>query len=30
VLDNLAVLKKINLDTLLQQRYDKFAAMGRF
>lgn len=30
VLDNLAVLKKIKLDTLLQQRYDKFAAMGRF
>jgi acetyl-CoA carboxylase carboxyl transferase subunit alpha len=30
VLENLAVLKKINLDTLLQQRYDKFAAMGRF
>jgi len=30
VLDNLAVLKKITLDTLLQQRYDKFAAMGRF
>lgn len=30
VLENLAVLKKINLDTLLKQRYDKFAAMGRF
>jgi len=30
VLDNLAVLKKISLDVLLQQRYDKFAAMGRF
>lgn len=30
ILDNLAVLKKINIDTLLQQRYDKFAAMGRF
>ncbi len=30
ILENLAVLKKIELKELLQQRYDKFAAMGRF
>jgi acetyl-CoA carboxylase carboxyl transferase subunit alpha len=30
ILENLAVLKKIEINQLLQQRYDKFAAMGRF
>jgi acetyl-CoA carboxylase carboxyl transferase subunit alpha len=30
ILTNLAVLKKIEINQLLQQRYDKFAAMGRF
>jgi acetyl-CoA carboxylase carboxyl transferase subunit alpha len=30
ILENLAVLKKIEIKELLQQRYDKFAAMGRF
>ncbi|MEI6647313.1 MAG: acetyl-CoA carboxylase carboxyltransferase subunit alpha [bacterium] len=30
ILKNLAVLKKIEIHQLLQQRYDKFAAMGRF
>jgi acetyl-CoA carboxylase carboxyl transferase subunit alpha len=30
ILENLAVLKKIEINELLQQRYDKFAAMGRF
>ncbi len=30
VLANLAELKKISLDDLLQQRYVKFSAMGRF
>jgi acetyl-CoA carboxylase carboxyl transferase subunit alpha len=30
ILENLAVLKKIEIQELLQQRYDKFAAMGRF
>ena len=30
ILENLAVLKKIEVNQLLQQRYDKFAAMGRF
>jgi acetyl-CoA carboxylase carboxyl transferase subunit alpha len=30
VLANLSVIKKLPLDKLLQQRYDKFSAMGRF
>ena len=30
ILKDLAVLKKIEINQLLQQRYDKFAAMGRF